>query len=555
MRTGEANTLSSRKVQAQPSSSRTQKRWTSSLACIAAIGLALALQACSGTPNPENDLANTVESDLFAADAIATIEEAQVEVTANGGTYEAESGGNLRQGAIDKPLNGSSGGHVIGRIGNGNTLEFANVSGDGNARTIKLYFVNGDGKARQGTLSINGGQAQTLSFPAKGSWSKPVVQSLSLQTTLKNGANKLRFENPQGWVANLDRIVVGTSSTPGTGTGTGSTGTGVSAGGKRNVWLWPFAQDSIWNTPIGSEAQYVPSGLSAAQNVIVDTNYLFKVPTGAPEHPIYENPDWNDRCHGTKDQGSWVRNPRRTLPISNDMIVPNNGANNASAFLLPDGKTLVQMNPLCRDKADGPVYGELLNELDIHGQGVEGGHGGSGMSSIGGTIRKGELLGDAPIRHALKITLYAKEFIAYNNDGTRGYRWPALRADGYADAGSYGGKTPALEMGALLALKPNLTAEGLGVKTPIGKKIFKALQDYGAYLVDDSYCSCHNITAEQGVEAELKATYGYGMNGGRGEFFNDVNRIWSAMSIVNNNGPDRKGGGGTPRVALAPAFE
>jgi hypothetical protein len=522
-----------------------------SLTCVAAISLALALQACSSAPNLGNNLADTVESDLFAADTIASIDEtqigeAQIDLTANASSYEAEANGNLRQGAIDKSLNGSSGGHVIGRIGNGNIFEFANITGDGNARIIKLYFVNGDGKARQGNLSINGGPTQSLSFPAKGSWGKPVVQSLNLQATLKNGANKLRFENPQGWVANLDRIVVASSITP---------GTGITASGKRNAWLWPFAQDSIWNTPIGSEAQYVPSGLSTAREVIVDTNYLFKVPAGAPERPIYENPDWSDRCYGTKNQGSWVRNPRRTLPISNDMLVPNNGSNNASAFLLPDGKTLVQLNPLCRDKADGPVYGELLEELDIRSQGVEGGHGGSGMSSIGGTIRKGELLGDAPIRHALKITLYAKEFIAFNNDGTQGYRWPALRADGYADAGSYGGKTPALEMGALLALKPNLTADGLGIKTPIGKKIFRALQDYGAYLVDDSYCSCHNITAEQGVEAELKATYGYGLNSNKGEFFNDVNRIWSAMSVVDNNGPNRKGGGGTPRVALAPAFE
>ena len=547
MRTGKANTLSSRKVQTQH-----PKRWTTSLACVATISLALALQGCSSAPNLEV----LEESDLFATDAIASSDEVQIEVAADASSYEAEASGNLRQGAIDKSLNGSSGGRVIGRIGNGNSLEFANVSGDGNARTIKLYFVNGDGKARQGNLSINGGPTQSLSFAAKGSWGKPVVQSLSLQATLKNGANKLRFENPQGWVANLDRIVIGTSSTPGTGAGIGTgTGNPIGAGGKRNAWLWPFAQDSIWNTPIGSEAQYVPSGLRTAREVIVDTNYLFKVPAGAPERPIYENPDWSDRCYGSKDQGSWVRNPRRTLPISNDMIVPNDGANNASAFLLPDGKTLVQMNPLCRDKADGPVYGELLEELDIHSQGVQGGHGGSGMSSIGGTIRKGELLTDAPIRHALKITLHAKEFVAYNNDGSRGYRWPAFRADGYANAGTYGGSTPALELGALLALKPNLTSEGLGIKTVIGKKIFKAFQDYGAYLVDDSYCSCHNITAEQGVEEELKATYGYGMNGGKGDFFNDVNRIWSALSVVDNNGPNRKGGGGTPRVALAPAFE
>ncbi len=553
MRTGKAITLSSRA--AQHRTAPQTNRWTSSLACLAAISLALALQACTGTPNLEV----LEESDLFPADVSATPDENQVEVNSNASNYEAEAGSNLRQGAIDKKLNGSSGGHVIGRIGKGGSLEFANVSGDGNARTIKLYFVNGDTKTRQGNLSINGGPKQTLSFPAKGSWDKPVIQITSLQATLKTGTNRLRFENPQGWVANLDRIVVSTSSisstpstpsTPGTPSksNTGSTET-------RAAWLWPFAQDSIWNTPIGSEAQYVPSGLSAAQQVIVDTNYLFKVPAGAPEKPIYMNTEWDNRCNGTLGQPRWVRNPRKTMPISDDMIVPVGGGNNASAFLMPDGKTLVQMNPLCRNQAGGPVYGELLNDLDITGQGVEGGHGGSGMSSIGGTIRKGELTSDGPIRHALKITLYAKQFVSYNDDGSRGYRWPAIKADGYANSSTYGGKTPALELGALLALKPNLSAEGLGLKTPIGKKIFKALQDYGAYLVDDAYCNCHNITAEQGVEAELKAKYGYGMRGSSGDFLDDVNRMWSAMSVVNNNGPDRKGGGGTPRVALAPAFE
>ena len=548
MRTGQVATLSSRTAPQTKTN-----RWTSNLACVAVISLALALQACSNAPTLENSIGNE-ETDLFASTISATLDEGQVETTANAITYEAEANGNVRQGAIDKNLNGSSGGHVIGRIGNGNVLEFANISGDGNARTIKLYFVNGDGKARQGTLSINGGPSESLTFPAKGSWGKPVIQSLSLQATLKSGINRLRFENPQGWVANLDRIVVGPSSAANTGTGTG-TGTGTNTSGTRNPWLWPFAQDSIWNTPIGSEAQYVPSGLTNAQQVIVDTNYLFKVPAGAPEQPVYMNPDWSDRCKGTLGQPRWVRNPRKTVPISDDMIVPISGGNNAAAFLMPDGKTLVQMNPLCRNQVGGPVYGELLNDLDIKGQGVEGGHGGSGMSSIGGTIRKGELISDGPIRHALKITLYAKDYIAYNDDGTRGYRWPAIKADGYANPSTYGGKTPALEMGALLALKPNLTAEGLGLKTPIGKKIFKALQDYGAYLVDDSYCSCHNITAEQGVEAELKAKYGYGMRGSSGDFLEDVNRMWSAMSVVNNNGPDRKGGGGTPRVALAPAFE
>ena len=46
------------------------------------------------------------------------------------------------------------------------------------------------------------------------------------------------------------------------------------------------------------------------------------------------------------------------------------------------------------------------NRTSIFGDGIGGAHGGSGLSSIGGSIRLGELLpGAPPIPHALKIEL------------------------------------------------------------------------------------------------------------------------------------------------------
>jgi len=35
--------------------------------------------------------------------------------------------------------------------------------------------------------------------------------------------------------------------------------------GARNAYRWPFASDSIWNTPIGSGAAYVPARIPAAR--------------------------------------------------------------------------------------------------------------------------------------------------------------------------------------------------------------------------------------------------------------------------------------------------
>ena len=120
----------------------------------------------------------------------------------------------------------------------------------------------------------------------------------------------------------------------------------------------------------------------------------------------------------------------------------------------------------------------------ITGDGIRGAHGGSGMSSIGGTIRLGELVPNGIIRHALKVNLYAQKYLAYNEDETPGYRWPAIRADGYANESTYGGPNPALEMGALLALLPNFDVNSL--QTEPGRIIATAFINYGGYVVDDT---------------------------------------------------------------------
>jgi hypothetical protein len=328
----------------------------------------------------------------------------------------------------------------------------------------------------------------------------------------------------------------------------------IQGNGTRDAWRWPFAVNSIWNRPLGSNAQLVPAGLSSAKAVIVDTNYIFRVPAGAPERPVYLNPSWDQRCEGQKPQ--YNQNGRKTVPIPDDWVIPNGNSNNASAFLLQDGRTLVQINPLARCTRGGPVYGGITQDVDLYGPGVEGGHGGSGMSSIGGTIRLGELTSPNPIQHTLKVTIWGKRYMAINNDGTPGFRWPALNADGYLrdpDMG-YAGRIPALEMGALLALGPNETPEKLGIKTEVGRKLFQAFKDYGAYVVDDSTCECFNLTAEQGVNQEIKRVYGYGLQATGGKLLDDMNRIINSLFVVNNNAPNSVGGGGTPRRPLALPF-
>ncbi|WP_017317893.1 hypothetical protein [Mastigocladopsis repens] len=324
----------------------------------------------------------------------------------------------------------------------------------------------------------------------------------------------------------------------------------------RDKLLWPFATTSPWNMPIGSNAKYVDAYIGS-KGVGVDTDWFITTKESDPVVATYMPGGWDkDRCTGTQpqQQAQWHPEAGQPLKVPDDLIIADARQgftpNNSSAFLMPDGKTLVSFNVTARCKQGGPLYGNWFGEQDIYGDGIDGGHGGSGMSSIGGSIRKGELLNDEPIRHALKIVIWGK-WLHYNpSSPTPGRRWPARLADGGA-ANQYQGPNPALVMGSLLAIPPKVTAESLGLTTKAGKKILAAMQDYGAYVVDDSGWDYNYLCLERSAELEYEAV--------TGRYFNDdtalqgdFSKIIAAVKVIDNNGRDSVGGGGTPRAPLAP---
>ncbi len=329
----------------------------------------------------------------------------------------------------------------------------------------------------------------------------------------------------------------------------------------RDPWLWPFTQDSIWNLPLGHNAKYQPANLPPSTYASADVDLLFKIPSGSPLRPLYDPGSWTKRCHGTTTYENL------SIPIPDDLIVPDaidtperySTPNNAAALLQPDGRTLIQLEPMARCVTGGPVYGYHFpkKDLTLDSQGIAGGHLGSGLSSIGGTIRKGELIGSEPIRHVLKLELWEK-YLYYNpNSATPGYRWPANRADAAAPR-IYQGEDPQLVMGTLLAIAPEATEQSLGLQTPAGKKLFHALQDYGGYVVDATGYDNYAIALEQGVEEEFQATYGYRFSTKARRnnlFYTDMIGLFQALQIVVNNQPDQVGGGGERRVPLAPPLQ
>ena len=321
----------------------------------------------------------------------------------------------------------------------------------------------------------------------------------------------------------------------------------------------PFSSTSMWNMPIGSKAQYVDAQLEWLQSAVVDEDHFYVLDSDDPLQPLLNPGTWGPG-RGT---GTEFRNI--ALPVADDLVVPDATdiatRNNASAFLMPNGRTLVQANPLSRDRPGGFVSGYRSPDQDIYGEGIRGGHAGSGLSSIGGTIRKGELTSDDPIRHALKVNLPAKLTLSYTQgkNGGLGYRWPAVRADLYANPQTYGGSVPGLMMGSLLAIPPDATPESLGIETEIGRKLFHAFQDYGAYVADDVLAEAYAIEMEHGVTTEIEDAYGYELYGWdnykQGDLYEDYMRLFTSLHIIENNGPDNLGGGGTPRVELAPELD
>ncbi|BCL34857.1 hypothetical protein [Nostoc sp. MS1] len=317
----------------------------------------------------------------------------------------------------------------------------------------------------------------------------------------------------------------------------------------RDPWLQPFTSNSIWNTPIGSKAKYVPANIKPAAWVAPDTEYFFRLKATDPKRPLYTPGSWTKRCQGKNT--AYI-----SLPIPDNFIIPDatvtprNTPNNATAFLLPDGKTLVQANALARCVKGGPIYGwRYFPDVSLYSEGRGGAHFGSGLSSIGGSIRKGELINKKPIAHALKILLWSKKYLYYSQD-RKGFRYPADRADSYA-ANEYKGNNPALTQGSLLAIPPQVNQKNLRLKTVPGKKIFQALQNYGAYVVDDAAWDAHYIGMESGVSEEVKQAYGLSIATNKGDFFDDVNILFSQLQVVDNNSPSSIGGG-KPRRPLAP---
>lgn len=336
----------------------------------------------------------------------------------------------------------------------------------------------------------------------------------------------------------------------------------------RDPLKWPFEKYSIWNVPIHNNATYVAAGIQPATYFDPDEDVIIMTPNAPALNVETNTADWSgaDRC---PDQGATLF----SAPIPQNWIYDKtvwrgNTPNSGAAILRSDG-SIIQTQPFAKcNTGFATSHYVWTSPCALTGECIQGSHGGSGLSAIGGTIRVGELSAGV-IKHVLKLNLFGKE--NFYHDATGGYRWPATKEDtGYGDPNSanyYGGTNAQMKIGALLAIHKTATLAGLGtgnslgLETQAGLVIARALQDYGGYTVDNTAWDAYAFVTETGpngsVATEFKNLYGFDIGVGgldNSAWGRDLKRIYAGLYVISNNAPGNIGGGPTTDANRRTAF-
>jgi hypothetical protein len=324
---------------------------------------------------------------------------------------------------------------------------------------------------------------------------------------------------------------------------TASAGRCAEAEKTRDPAYWPFATTSPWNMPIGDKAQYgeihaphFDPAAGGGMNCGWWSHPIFIATERDPRVTIYLHPRY---LNVAEKAFITMRVPADAQPDpksdahlhiideTHRFVVEMIGAVKDA-----HGKITATWGACKNDLRDAGVY-----DTPYHGTRAYGG------SAIAGLIRRGELTHGIP--HALAAAIDPK---AHNRNGPGGkpFVWPASSADGDADT-AYG-TTGNLYMGTLVAIPPTVDLDKFGFTGP-DLAIARALQDYGAYIVDSGGCNFQLFAEPKAKDeaAQIKVEPS-------GQSYYSLRKLVPFLRIVTNNGPQSVGGGGTPRRPLAPPF-
>ena len=325
----------------------------------------------------------------------------------------------------------------------------------------------------------------------------------------------------------------------------------------RSPYTWPFSWDSIWNIPIASTATYAPANISTSGTYEGTSEADYD--SVSPSFPVVSLV--NAEISGTSSG---------PVSVHGDPSMSSDGSlNGCSAFLGTDNTTVYQGQTTELTAGGNPSFGGALDAtnapVNIEGAGITGCHGGSGLSGLGGTLTLADLTQSGPITHALKIELDG--YLNYSG-ANGGFRWPAIEADtGYNDSSSvnyYGGSNSNVQEGSLLALPASISPSSFS--NPTVAKIARALQSYGAYIVDTTATGSYNFSSlitNYDASSQLLSDVCAGgapcgtPSSNPGIVSSELDTLFQDLEVVTNNSPSTPGGGaiGASRCApYAPVF-
>jgi hypothetical protein len=287
----------------------------------------------------------------------------------------------------------------------------------------------------------------------------------------------------------------------------------------RDAFLWPFASTSPWNMPVGSGAQFEAASAPRTSN-LNDPRATAWVNAREYSAPIY-------RASSSDPLATVVDGDERAQYRIPAAARPANGSDGALYVVDPTAHYVDETWRMSGGPLAWTTSYHVRNDVRGSGWGT-GGVRAAGGSGIGGIIRHWEV--DAGvIRHGLALSIADFQL-------RRGPVWPATAEDGNA-ASIYRGLNP---IGTFAAIPPTVDVTRLGLSRE-GLMLARALQDYGAYVVDRNGSS-FVMKADPSLDGTPALT----------NMRHDLAKLRPQLRVVTNNAPASVNGGGTPRAPLAP---
>ncbi len=317
----------------------------------------------------------------------------------------------------------------------------------------------------------------------------------------------------------------------------------------REIWMHPFSVDSIWNTPLGKGAKYQsPDGVETAMWRNRDAGgpngaYRsigfpeFAIQKARPTDPIMK---WTyEHRAGTlpwpftgRDKEFLMRTPTNTAidPGSDGhlIIISEDGAFAYEFWQARFDPTKMEYRATYVVRT--PLYGPGMAQRDGISEGIRA----AGVSMLGGIVRCYELE-ERNIPHALSMMASPKQLKKAPTMAEQKV-WPATHTDG-SGTNNYSGVIP---MGALFAIPQSVDLNSLGLKTPEGKALARAFQQFGGYVVDAATNTSKLAMVEGGCDKKLVDN-----------LFVDMEVLFASLAMVTNNTPETPGGPGE-RIAPRP---